>query len=184
MPRKVPRKVGRKSSDEEVRLRLDWLEDRIASQGWGYRVRRAFMDKYNLSEPQAYRDARKVLGRLRVTHDQATLEEKRAAFLEKNQMIQNTLLREFMAEAAKRPDKNGEGGADDKKLARLSSRLQRFMFDEAKVEGLLSPERVEISGPSGGPVQISHPSAEEFEQLARELVASGKLKVGDSANEE
>lgn len=177
-------KPGRKSSDEEVRKRLDWLEKRIASQGWGYQVRRAYVNKYGLSECQAYREAKKVLERLRVTQDHATLEERRALFLEKNQMMQRTLLREFMAEAKKRPDKDGKGGACDKKLARLSARISRFMFDEAKVEGLLSPERVEISGPAGGPVQISRPSAEEFERIARELVASGKLKVGDSANEE
>lgn len=177
-------KPGRKSTEDEVRRRLDWLEERLASQGWGYRVRRAYIEKYGLSERQAQREAKKILDRLKETHDQVTLEQRRAIYREKSQAIQTTLLREFLAEAAKRPDKDGNGGADDRKLARLSGRLQRLMYDEAKIEGLLAAERVEISGPAGGPVQISRPDPEEFQRLAEELIASGKLDLGGSANEE
>lgn len=156
---------------DERETRLDWLEERITKRGWCRQVRVDHERKWKVSRATAFTDAKKVMERLRADHDVPTREERRASWLARSAEVQ-----EQVRVALERETKKG-AKANLADIARLARTHDRLMNSEARVEGLLAPQQVEISGRGGGPIEVSHPSPEEYAAIAEEL-----LGTGDSAS--
>lgn len=120
--------MGRKSSDQEVADRREWLLDAIGRIGWHSRLRREYQRRFGLSDRQAYADRKAILEALAEGLDEESVPERRAEFVERLRLLQ-----------ARCVDQNQWVSAI------------RAMGLEAKVLGLLEHERhLRISGTPEG----------------------------------
>lgn len=159
----MTRKPGRKSTAQEVAARKEWLEGQITTKGWSMALCRTFERRFNLSQRQAYREAKAILDDLEEVHDSISTEARRAIARERLGLVESVLFREFTREAGKSTPNEGT-------LGRVSKNLVYVMRTSARIDGLYAPRQVELSGPNGGPIEVSHPSPEEYAAIAARLL--------------